>query len=213
MNELLKQRILLFVSQSNAIEDIYVSVAGLQNQLARGEEHCHVGALVYADNLSQSHTILEERHIHEVQRRIVFEQNEQHLEDEAVPSRWCGAYRTVGVRVGGYIAPRYQDIPMLMQEFFQRVCDLQKRKTPCRLRKEDALSVVEEIANIHYEFLAIHPYVDGNGRTGRAIVWFLFRFFGLSPIFFTAKDRWTTYYPACKEENLMREYFLSRYQK
>ncbi len=212
MDKDLCRRLLYFAAQSNAIENAYVGLDDLRSQIIRKTHDCHVGALLLADNLAKSSILLEERHLHEMHRRIIVEQNEKCLADEYIPKKWRGAYRTVNVRVGDYVAPHHRKVPALMKAHFQQIHALQRRKPSHALFEKDVNSIVGEIANIHHGFQVIHPFVDGNGRTGRAISWLLFRFFELNSIFFTADDRFETYYPACKQKRLMREYFLSRYQ-
>ena len=46
---------------------------------------------------------------------------------------------------------------------------------------EDALPAVAQAAIAHAQFETIHPFVDGNGRTGRALVHLIFRRRGVAP--------------------------------
>lgn len=50
------------------------------------------------------------------------------------------------------------------------------------VNRED-LSPVLQAAVAHAQFEAIHPFADGNGRTGRALVHFILRRRGLAPLF------------------------------
>lgn len=47
----------------------------------------------------------------------------------------------------------------------------------------DDLSAVEQAAIAHAQFEAIHPFVDGNGRTGRALMHLVLRRRGVCPVF------------------------------
>jgi Fic family protein len=77
----------------------------------------------------------------------------------------AGRYRTVRVRVGRYIPPPPEEVSGLMFELLTW------------WNKESAgLSPVLSSAIVHYRFEAIHPFADGNGRTGRALaLWELYR--------------------------------------
>ena len=46
---------------------------------------------------------------------------------------------------------------------------------------EDSLPAVAQAAIAHAQFATIHPFVDGNGRTGRALIHLILRRRGLSP--------------------------------
>jgi Fic family protein len=71
----------------------------------------------------------------------------------------------MGVRVGPYHPPPPGDVSGLMFEL------LEWRNTASL-----ALSPVLSSAIVHYRFEAIHPFADGNGRTGRALaLWELYR--------------------------------------
>ena len=77
----------------------------------------------------------------------------------------AGRYRSIRVRVGKYMPPPPEEISGLMFELFEW------------WNEESAkLSPVLSSAIVHYRFESIHPFADGNGRTGRALaLWELYR--------------------------------------
>jgi len=77
----------------------------------------------------------------------------------------AGCYRTINVRVGSYVPPPHATVSGQMFEL------LQWWNTDAT-----ALSPVLSSAIVHHRFEAIHPFADGNGRTGRALaLWELYR--------------------------------------
>jgi Fic family protein len=77
----------------------------------------------------------------------------------------AGRYRTVAVRVGKYVPPPASEVSGLMFELLA----WWNTEAP-------KLSPVLSSAILHYRFEEIHPFADGNGRTGRALaLWELYR--------------------------------------
>jgi Fic family protein len=77
----------------------------------------------------------------------------------------AGRYRTMAVRVGQYVPPGPQEVSGLMFEL------LEWWNTAAAL-----LSPVLSSAIVHHRFESIHPFADGNGRTGRTLaLWELYR--------------------------------------
>jgi Fic family protein len=77
----------------------------------------------------------------------------------------AGSYRKIRVRVGPHVPPAPEDVSGLMFEL------LGWWNTAAM-----ALSPVLSSAIVHYRFEEIHPFGDGNGRTGRALaLWELYR--------------------------------------
>jgi Fic family protein len=70
----------------------------------------------------------------------------------------AGRYRTIQVRVGRHVPPPATDVSGLMFELLEW----------WNLRAAE-LSPVLSSAILHYQFEWIHPFADGNGRTGRAL--------------------------------------------
>jgi Fic family protein len=77
----------------------------------------------------------------------------------------AGIYRDVELRVGPYLPPPSREVPTLMADLLE----WWNTRGP-------ELSPVVSQAVIHYRLEAIHPFADGNGRTGRALaLWELYR--------------------------------------
>jgi Fic family protein len=77
----------------------------------------------------------------------------------------AGRYRNVRVRVGPHLPPPPEEVSGLMFELLEW---WNKASTE--------LSPVLSSAILHYRFEAIHPFADGNGRTGRVLaLWELYR--------------------------------------
>ena len=77
----------------------------------------------------------------------------------------AGHYRTIAVRVGDFVPPAPAEVSGLMFELLQ-----------WWNAAAGELSPVLSSAILHYRFESIHPFADGNGRTGRALaLWELYR--------------------------------------
>jgi len=87
------------------------------------------------------------------------------LADTVMDQGTAGSYRTISVRVGKYSPPAARDVSGLMFELLE-----------WWNKKSVGLSPVLSSAILHYRFEHIHPFADGNGRTGRALaLWELYR--------------------------------------
>lgn len=87
------------------------------------------------------------------------------LAGEVMDQGQAGAYRTIGVRVGNHFPPNPADVSPLMFELLTWWND-----------EAPKLSPILSSAILHYRFEDIHPFADGNGRTGRALsLWELYR--------------------------------------
>jgi Fic family protein len=87
------------------------------------------------------------------------------LAGEVMDQGEAGHYRTIAVRVGRYVPPPPSEVSGLMLELIE-----------WWNKEAVALSPVLSSAILHYRFESIHPFADGNGRTGRALaLWELYR--------------------------------------
>ena len=87
------------------------------------------------------------------------------LAEEVMDQGTAGRYRMIAVRVGRYVPPPPGDVSGLMFELLA-----------WWNHESVKLSPILSSAILHYRFEAIHPFADGNGRTGRALaLWELYR--------------------------------------
>jgi Fic family protein len=75
----------------------------------------------------------------------------------------AGEYRTIRVKVGDYVAPRADQVRPMMSELLE-------------WWNKESISPILSSAIVHHQFETIHPFADGNGRTGRMLsLWELYR--------------------------------------
>ncbi len=77
---------------------------------------------------------------------------------------WAGEYRQVNVSKGGFLFAAGGLVPGLMAEFEKGPL---RYHTPCVFNSQER--VIEALAEVHVEFLLVHPFREGNGRLARAL--------------------------------------------
>lgn len=200
-----------FVQQSNLIENINVSYETLLEQIVQRNKRGHVGAFWHANDDADLQKFLSQSDICRWQKLIIREQNIACFNtDDLIWENHIGHYRDCGVRVGLRICPPAKTIPKKMKRLIRAINAFQERKfSKNRPSREE---IIERVAAFHFWFLIIHPFVDGNGRTGRLLAWYLLRYFGLTPFVFTNDDKYETYYLAFEKDSpiRMKLYFLHK---
>lgn len=99
-----------------------------------------------------------------------------------------GIYRNQEVRISGagHVPPAGNDMYFQIKNFF---LDLEEKSN---------LNPIELAAWTHAEFVKIHPFIDGNGRTSRLIMNYQLLRNGFLPISIMKQDR-LSYYSALEE--------------
>uniref|UniRef100_A0AC35TZC0 Fido domain-containing protein n=1 Tax=Rhabditophanes sp. KR3021 TaxID=114890 RepID=A0AC35TZC0_9BILA len=102
----------------------------------------------------------------------------------------AGKFRDVQVYIGPFTPPGPEFVVDEMKQFIDWLNDETSLEMDC----------VELAAIAHYKFVFIHPFIDGNGRTGRLLMNLILSRSGFPPIIIPVEER-LTYYQALKEAN------------
>ena len=105
-----------------------------------------------------------------------------------------GIYRRLEVMIMGadHQPPEPYLVPVQMKQLIADYPDMKER-----------LHIVEAVAALHVRFESIHPFIDGNGRTGRILLNFELMKAGLLPVNIKFADRMAYYdaFDTCRRAN------------
>ena len=152
-----------FTYHSNAIEGNTLTMSETKAVLEDGitiggkslREHLeavgHSQAIDYLEVLAQGDAALTERTLKDFHSLIL----------RNIDGANAGTYRRVNVLISGagHIPPQAESVPEKMEAFFRWYG-----------AARGALHPVEFAARVHADFVNIHPFKDGNGRTARLIM-------------------------------------------
>lgn len=106
---------------------------------------------------------------------------------------------------GYYMPPEYSDVPILMEDYVAWLNSPEAHELPAPIRAGIAM----------WQFLTIHPYMDGNGRTARMIATYILRRgnFGLKGLFVLENfyDRNLNEYYKALQMGLSHNYYFGRH--
>jgi len=119
------------------------------------------------------------KRLHElpVSLRLLTEIHAELLKGVRGESKHPGQFRATQNWIGGRDMASARYVPPSVPEMTAALSDLEKY-----LHAEDSTSPLVRLGLIHYQFEAIHPFEDGNGRIGRLLISLLVCTWGLLPI-------------------------------
>src|SRR3989339_1055264 len=103
---------------------------------------------------------LASRFIKELHRELLSKARATHFSDP-------GEFRKSQNWIGGTRPDNAHFVPPPIEDMARAISDLEKF-----INKEDAVPVAIKAGLIHAQFETIHPFLDGNGRTGRMLITF-----------------------------------------
>jgi len=103
-----------------------------------------------------------------------------------------------------YEGPHHSEIPRMMADLINLICD------------EDDLHPVVKASIIHFYFVYVHPFFDGNGRTARALSYMyllqkgydFFKFFSISTVIREQKNKYYKAIQNCEDYSSDLTYFI-----
>jgi Fic family protein len=164
---MINDEIITFLTESNAIEGEY-NTSWLLDNSVRAWEYLLTQEKLTKENILKTHNIL--------------------MEDK-LANHLRGKFRTVDVRVGTKICPPWQGVQRAVKKWIEAAnltIQLPTEKTGLE-------QIAEEIKKDHIVFESIHPFIDGNGRTGRIILNWQRVKVGLPILIIYEDERWKYY--------------------
>jgi len=96
----------------------------------------------------------------------------------------AGQLRQHQVYVGSFIPPSADEVPGYLDDFLLWLNSLEDTRD---------LHAIELAAIAHYKFVYIHPFIDGNGRTGRLLMNLILMRSGFPPVIIKKSERLAYY--------------------
>lgn len=146
----------------------------------------HKDAIYFIEELAQKEDRLSEYSIKQIHSLIL-----KNIDDENK-----GKYRTTNVIISGaeHKPPQSFEVQSQMQEFIKKYNENITKLHP-----------VELASFVHIEFVKIHPFVDGNGRTSRLLMNLELIKAGFPPVVIELEDR-LEYYKALDIAHTTKDY-------
>ncbi len=189
LQELKKQLEIELTYNSNAIEGNSLTLQETRLVLEHGITIKGKSLKDHFEAINHKEAILfvEDSLKEEISEKLIKKLNELVLDKIYEDER--GRYRTTNVRILGAIKspPQAEKVPKLMNNFIEYIT-----KNP------DGLNTIEMAAVMHYKFVEIHPFSDGNGRTARLVMNLFLMKHGY-PITIVLKNDRKKYYQTLKE--------------
>ena len=186
---LMEEFMVEYTYNSNAIEgntltlrETYMVLQGMTIDKKPLKEHLeavgHKEAFEYMTELARDNTPLTENIINQIHYLVLADKKEDR-----------GVYRKIPVQIIGAKTTPAQ--PYLIKPLMEQLLSQYNSSNE---------HLISKLARFHLEYESIHPYVDGNGRSGRLLVNFELMKAGYPPIDIKFTDR-AEYYKAFDEYN------------
>ena len=151
----------------------------------------HQKALMYTLNNASEKKPLTERFIQEIGGMVIKNTGSVYNTVLGTFDSTRGDYRLVNVHAGSRTFPSYSKIPNLMKSFVEetnrQIAEAKTFQQKC-----------EAAFYAHFQFVSIHPFADGNGRTSRLIMNYILAIFDL-PVFYVYKSSRISYIQALEK--------------
>ncbi|MDR0733867.1 MAG: Fic family protein [Dysgonamonadaceae bacterium] len=151
----------------------------------------HQKALVYTLNTATGKKPLTEQFVKEIGGMVVKNTGGIYSTALGTFDGTRGDYRLVNVHAGARTFPNHIKVPDLMKSF---ITELNKRISEAKTFRQKC----EAAFYAHHQFVSIHPFADGNGRTARLIMNYILTCFDL-PIFHVYKSNRISYIQALEK--------------
>lgn len=171
----------------------------------------HQNALVFAIQKAKEKIAISEELIHQIGALVVKNTGKTYNTILGTFNSALGDYRLLNVFAGARRFPDSNKVPALMQKLVQEINA--KIETAHNFEQKCELAF-----EMHYRFVSIHPFADGNGRCTRILMNYVLTLFDL-PIFYVFKSSRISYIQALEQAResknpaIFYEFMYCEYQK
>jgi len=146
----------------------------------------HKEAIIFVEHLVSQDEVLSEYSIKSLHSLIL-----KNIDDKN-----AGSYRDINVLISGakHRPPHHIEVASKMEEFIHWY------KTSAQ-----ELHPIERACRVHIDFVGIHPFIDGNGRTSRLLMNFELMKSGFPPVVLRVEHR-LAYYDALDKAHTLGDY-------
>lgn len=146
----------------------------------------HKEAIIFLEELVRADSILTEWDIKSIHAIILKQINDE----------YAGKYRNSNVIISGasHVPPKHEQLYILMEKLIYDFNHSWNKYHP-----------VVQAALIHGEFVKIHPFIDGNGRTARLLLNFVLMKNGFTPVIIKKENR-LAYYDSLDLAHTTKDY-------
>ncbi len=146
--------------------DALRAAGGTANDVTAAEVLANIDAMAYATQAIDAGDEIHVDHLLELHRRLLGETRlSEHAGRIRTAQNWIGGSAYNPCRAA-FVPPPADEVPSLLADL-------------CTFCNDDALPASAQAAIAHAQFETIHPFVDGNGRVGRALIHLVLRRRGL----------------------------------
>jgi len=151
----------------------------------------HHKALIYTINKANEQYPITESFIKEIGALVVKNTGTIYHTASGTFDSTKGEYRLLNVFAGDRRFPDRSKVSGLMKSFIEEINS--------KITKVETFKDKCELAfDVHYQFVTIHPFADGNGRTSRLLMNYVLSLFDL-PIFYVFKSHRISYIQALEK--------------
>ena len=146
----------------------------------------HKEAILFVESLVAKNEVLSEHTIKSLHALIL-----KNIDDSS-----AGCYRSINVLISGatHRPPSHFEVASKMEDFI----------TWYKI-KAQTLHPIERACRVHVDFVGIHPFTDGNGRTSRLLMNFELMKNGFPPVVLKVENR-LAYYEALAKAHTLKDY-------
>jgi len=148
----------------------------------------HQKALVFTLNKAKTHSPVSEALIKEIGALVMKNTGTIYSTALGTFDSTKGDYRLLNVFAGARRFPDSNKVPALMETLVREITEKPEKTQTFNQKCELAFEM-------HYRFVSIHPFADGNGRTSRLLMNYILTVYDL-PVFYVLKSSRISYIQA-----------------